>query len=104
MKIRSCFVSNSSSSSFCILGIRLPENFDEDSFYKNNKIDKKFLEFEYGIYNYYDQYFIGVNPEQMKNDETLIQFKERICQEIKKLGIDIKPDELNWFIDGGYVG
>ena len=40
----------------------------------------------------------------MKDDETLAQFKERICKEFKKFDLDVKPNELKWFIDGGYDG
>lgn len=106
MKIRSGYVSNSSSSSFCLLGIYLPENFSEDDFYDilNNKTFQTILYIENGIDNYYDQKIIGVTPDRMKDDETLAQFKERICQEFKKFDLDVKPSELEWFIDGGYNG
>lgn len=102
MKIRSGYVSNSSSSSFCLLGIYMPENFDEDKFYYGTS--KTFLEICNGIDKYLGNDIIGVNPAEMQDNETLIQFKERICQEFKKYGIDVKTDELNWFIDGGYEG
>ena len=106
MKVRLGFVSNSSSSSFCLLGIYLPENFSEDDFYDilDNKAFQTILYIENGIYNYYDQKIIGVTPDRMKEDETLAQFKERICQEFKKFGLDVKSSELGWFIDGGYNG
>ena len=32
----------------------------------------------------------------MKNEETLLQFKE--------YNLDVKPEELKWFIDSGYDG
>ena len=106
MKIRLSFVSNSSSSSFCLLGIYLPENFSEDDFddILDNKAFQTILYIENGIYNYYDHKIIGVTPDRMKDDETLAQFKERICKEFKKFDLDVKPNELKWFIDGGYDG
>lgn len=104
MKVRLGFVSNSSSSSFCILGIYMPENFTEDDFDNilNERVFQTILYVQYGISNYYDQLLIGVTPDRMKDDETLAQFKERICKEFKKFGLDVKPNDLSWFIDGGY--
>ena len=105
MKIRSGFVSNSSSASFCILGIEVPETFNTNTFY-NRARDFKLLELEQGLGEMYsqDQLMIGASPEIMKDTETLWHFKKRICEEFKKLGMDVKPEDLRWFIDGGFNG
>ena len=103
MKIRINYVSNSSSTSFCILGIIKPNSFSIDDLYKLPRYS--FLTYSRGISDYSDEEFIiGAEPSQMKNEETLFQFKERICSEFKEYNLDVKPEELKWFIDGGYDG
>ena len=95
MKVRTGFVSNSSSSSFCIFGAVLPENTEEISLPSE-------LEYSYGISDYYDSILVGTAPWNMKEDETRKQFEERVTKEIKKtFGPNI---ECRWHIDGGYNG
>lgn len=101
MKVRIGYVSNSSSSSFCILGIKTPEHIEDEY---DIKYYGDILTYEYGIYNYYNQYFIGAKPSCMKDNETLLEFKQRICEALKKNNIDVKPEDLQWFTDGGYEG
>ena len=103
MKIRTGFVSNSSSSSFCLLGINqcnIPTEKDID-FYEI----ETFLETEYGIDNYYDETIIGIDPSNIKENETIGEAKQRIVDEINKIyETDIKQSDISWFVDGGYEG
>lgn len=98
MKIRSGFVSNSSSSSFCILGFTAKD--DEEV----GRMKSELLREESAISEYDDSRYIGAWPDSMKNDETLLQFKERIIEELKKFGIERKVEDLGWITDGGYNG
>lgn len=104
MKIRSGFVSNSSSSSFCILGVEV----DSETFKKVNAIpykerNEETLNTETSI-SYEGQYYLGYEPGKMKDDETLGHFKDRIVNAASKLGITIKKEELSFITDGGYNG
>ena len=99
MKIRKGYVSNSSSSSFCVLGIYKPEDYDEYELTGGGLIN-----YHYGIDNYYKQIILGASPESMKEDETLHDFKTRICEMFSKNGIEVKVEDLQWFLDGGYDG
>jgi hypothetical protein len=102
MKIRSGFVSNSSSSSFCIYGacietsklesllnkldIKLEYDYDEDYLYTIEKIAEKIGLDAYG----YDDfgYFVGLSLTQMEMDETMRQFQKKIDDKLKLIGID----------------
>jgi hypothetical protein len=89
MKIRQGFVSNSSTSSFCLFGIilhedvskYLPTDFedkhDEDyeEYFDNLGLSYR-SETEYGA-------ILGVDPDSMKDDETGAQYKARILSMIK---------------------
>lgn len=104
MKMRSGFVSNSSSSSFCILGVEVDSNtYDIISSQRYSKDRKTLLDAQSGI-SCEDQYIIGFYPGKMKDDETLGQFKDRIVSEAARVGITVDKNKIDWYIDGGYNG
>ena len=103
MKIRNGYVSNSSTSSFCVLGIKYSDYKNKCDNYDFVLTDLIIDEFS-GIYNYYGETIIGAVPQRMIEDETLLQFKQRICDDLKKIGINVTTNDLKWFIDGGYDG
>jgi hypothetical protein len=93
MKTRQGFVSNSSSSSFIVFGKYLADSEEE-------KIDQeKMEELGYELNCSEDGYSIGCDPSEMKDDETLLQFKTRIAKEIETIGVKAKPADLR-FIGG----
>jgi hypothetical protein len=95
MKQRNGFVSNSSSSSFCIFG-GVVDN-DEKELPKGSSLD-----YVYGISNYADSILVGCAPQDMGEDETRGRFEERITKEIHKIfGNNIA---CSWYTDGGYNG
>lgn len=93
MKIRSGFVSNSSSSSFCLWGVELEEN-EFKSIYKIDDdedtdmyalLDKKVKGLEY-VYSGEDgQLYLGMSPGEMKDHQTLGGFKEDIAKKLSKI-------------------
>lgn len=111
MKIRLGFVSNSSSTSFCICGISVYGKEAKDLF-KIEDIDELWnLQCEdsdgKNVVECYSQddclYYIGVDIDHMKEDETKAQFKERVRGYLYKLTgkEDIK---CGFLTDGWYDG
>ena len=123
MKVRTCYVSNSSSCSFCIVGVEYKrEDFQEDadnfelfdnieSFFKNAEdweydFDAAhYIEsFAYPLEARYDQEdymkFIGIPVEKMEEWETRKDFFERVVKELKNIGY--KGEQKVCFIHGSY--
>lgn len=94
MKIRLGFVSNSSSSSFCIYGYYIDCNSPERKTLSNNykRIDERKLYFGGPD----GSYCLGLPIDEMKDDETKVEFIKRAEKEIKEcmfeLGIVNLPE------------
>ena len=99
MKIRTNYVSNSSSSSFCIMGIVV----DKDKYDSVDLSSGEDLTSWTGIDNYSEtDLIIGASPHAMKDEETLIEFKNRIRKQLQLAGFtDVTVSDLDWHIDGG---
>jgi hypothetical protein len=110
MKIREGFVSNSSTTSFCIVGI---SSYDKDVESKMINLDNEFnsKDLEKNGFSFYsnpdggDNGYLGKSILKMKENETLGQFKESVKKElieaIPELGKDI---EVGIMVDGWYNG
>jgi len=110
MKIRNGFVSNSSSTSFCIFGIELNKiknvGYDGDLYdfveSEYNTENPTPLEYATGLENYSGS-IIGVSPDEIKEDETFGQFKARVSTRLAEvLNVDVSQIKPVYSIDGGY--
>lgn len=101
MKTRIGFVSNSSSSSFCIMGMVVDSDvairFDEMCYSVE-------LRSFYGIDTFYNETLLGLEVSAMKEEETLAQFKQRVLADLQKIDNTITINQIHWCVDGGYNG
>lgn len=99
MKVRSGFVSNSSTSSFCLYGMCFDSD-EIDAIAQALGIEEKYdlaedvatalgLQCEYGPE---DEYFIGRDPGCIGDDETGSQFKNSIKKALQKALKDVNCD------------
>jgi len=121
MKIRSGFVSNSSTTSFCVFGVGLESKevknlrtfFEEtdkitafdgmDICELYDVLDEKFKKIGLSLESHEDYYFwLGATPEQMGQDETRREFEKRITEKLS--GILGKDLECDWITYGWYDG
>ena len=117
MKIKTDFVTNSSTTSFVVIGVRLdlsdvPEDFIK-AIAEEHQLDPKTLmdsENRYSFPDYFtkgsdlaysfgseydEQLMIGIRYSEMNDDETLLDFKNRVqLQILEKFGVPVRPHHI----------
>ena len=104
MKTRSGFVSNSSSSSFCILGVEMTDEMERRvEIGRAEKLKNTRVHVEYAISGGEGKY-VGISAASIKDDETPRQVKRELIDALHSIGVDVGIDKVGWIQDGGYNG
>lgn len=98
MKIRNGFVSNSSTTSFCIYGVEVDSSsgLDKEIDELERKVIEIGLELEFGPES---EWYVGKSYLNMKPNETREQFEHNIERKLRKLGLNSKhaePIQMAW--------
>jgi hypothetical protein len=112
VKVRLGFVSNSSSSSFCLYGVSIDydntvisdDKVEDLAEYIDDLANKLNLEWACGISYYSDEFFIGLCPDTIFKrypNKTITEIKGIIANIFKENNISGSP---KWYVDGGYNG
>ena len=110
MKVRQGFVSNSSSSSFCLFGLcddeikGLDRDELEEIMYSYGDDKKTFLGVRRGIESYHGKIVIGIDPYKIDCAKTLNQVKDEVIAEVNRLGATADKEDVGFMWDGGYDG
>ena len=109
MKVRTGFVSNSSSTSFCIVGLYLEQKEVKELFGVNEVFDIKIKETLLNIQSQDGDYggYIGVPIDKMRDYQTLIDFKKFCLEELNKVVVGeekINLSDVKIHYDGWYDG
>lgn len=108
MKIRKGFVSNSSSSSFCILGdyfendsliqiLKIQFNKDDD---EQEVIESKLEELGFDVwYNGYGAYYVGIQAEHLDQNKTILQIRQEIADKFNKAGFRLNLEDIQFFTE-----
>lgn len=113
MKYRNGFVSNSSSSSFCMYGVEL----DKDSFIKILDIhlkltddDREYIEeegafalldiaermdYRFITFIHDDYHWVGRDPFSIADNESGMDFRQSVQSFLDKAGVDIRPQTIH---------
>lgn len=97
MKIRQGFVSNSSTTSFCIYGVETNEDVWEDAKEVGLAIES------FSDYSEYD-YAVGLPYHMIQDNETGAEFKHRVQTAIRKIFPDVKDEAFGLQADAYYDG